>query len=260
MEETQQNQQSQQKDAGTVEISKSTLWMIISGILGVLLIVSVFTSGFGIKGVDSPTGLAVGAAPSPSPSPSPSPQPGANEVALVEAKELVDNDASLGKDSAKLVMIEFSDFQCPFCARFRQETFDAIKRDYIDTGKIKFVYRDFPLGFHQYAEKAAEAAECAKEQDKFWEYHDKLYSSQDEWGATGITGFKKYAEELGLDSGKFNNCLDTGKYREEVAKDLADGSRAGIGGTPGFVIGKTLVSGAQPYAAFRAAIEAELAK
>src|SRR3989344_1767617 len=116
-----------QKDSGTVEISKSTLWMIVSGILGVLLVASIFTSG----------------------------------IATVNAKELADDDPYLGNKDAKVVMIEFSYYQCPFCARFEEGAYVDIKKNYIDTGKVKFVYRDFPLSFHENAQKAAEASECA---------------------------------------------------------------------------------------------------
>src|SRR3989344_6054331 len=180
-----------QKDSGTVEISKSTLWMIVSGILGLLLVVSIFTSGFGIVKDAAPSGYA----PSPSPSPSPSPAPSGlpTGIATVNAKELADDDPYLGNKDAKVVMIEFSDYQCPYCARFEEGAYVDIKKNYIDTGKVKFVYRDFPLSFHENAQKAAEASECADEQGKFWEYHDLLFKNQ---GALDLISLKKYAADL----------------------------------------------------------------
>jgi len=248
---------SNERKEGTVEISKSSLWMIISGVVFVLLIISVFTAGFGIVKNDTPTGLAGGQLyPSPSPSAAP---PSDDGIAFVEAKELVDNDPVLGDKDAPLTIVDFSDFQCPFCGRFEAETFGQIKKEYIDTGKVKWVYRDFPLSFHQNAQKAAEAAECANEQGKFWEYHGKLYATQSIWSNTdGISNFKSYASELGLNADKFNTCLDSGKYKSEVEADAVDGSRAGVSGTPSFVVGKKLVVGAQPFSAFKQAIDSEL--
>jgi len=243
--------QQEQKESGTIEINKATLWMIIAGVFFLALIASIFTQGFGIKD-NQVTGVAV--APSLNPGAAPSGIP--TGIANVDAAELVDDDPVLGKKDAPLTIVEFSDFQCPFCARFREQTLDQLKKEYIDTGKVRFVYRDFPLSsIHPYAEKAAEAAECADEQGKYWEYHDKLFENQQ---ALDVVSLKKYAAELKLDAGKFADCLDSGKYEDEVAKDLADGSKVGITGTPGFIIGKRSLSGAQPFSNFKAAIDAEL--
>jgi len=243
----------EERKDGTIEINKSTLWMIVSIFLGILLVISLFTEGFGIGKDDGPTGFV--AQPSPSPAAAPAGIP--TGIINVNAAELVDDDPFIGNKNAELTIVEWSDFQCPFCARFREQTFDAIKKDYIDTGKVKFVYRDFPLSFHENAENSAIAAECADEQGKFWEYHDRLFKNQQ---ALDVASLKKYAGELKLDSGKFDKCLDSGKYKDEVNKDLADGSQAGIDGTPGFIIGSRQLSGAQPYASFKAAIDAELSK
>ena len=168
----------------------------------------------------------------------------------------VDDDPSKGSDDAPVIMIEFSDFQCPFCARFWRDTLPQIEREYIETGKVKFVYRDYPLGFHQYAQKAAEAAECADEQGKFWEYHDKLF----ETGALDIISLKQHAVELGLDTEKFNSCLDSGEMAAEVQKDFQDGQAAGVTGTPAFFINGQLVSGAQPFSVFKQVMDSELSK
>jgi len=134
-------------------------------------------------------------------------------------QQLSDNDPSKGDKKAPIVMIEFSDFQCPFCAKFYSETYKQIETDYINTGKVRIVFRDLPLSFHENAQKAAEAAECANEQGKFWEMHDKLFENQQ---ALEINDLKKYASDLNLDATKFNNCLDTGKYASEIQKDAAD--------------------------------------
>lgn len=241
---------------GTVTLKKSTLWKISTGVFAVLFIISLFTGGFGIGKNSGSTGAVV--APT-SGSPTQPNRPNVpTGVALVSAKELEDDDPFLGDKNAPVTMVEFSDFQCPFCARFRIQTLDQLKKEYIDTGKVKFVYRDFPLdSIHPQARPAAEAAQCAHEQGKFWGYHDKIFENQQ---TLNIENYKKWAIDLGLDTDKFNNCLESRNYQEEVSKDLSDATKAGGQGTPYFVIGKTPISGAQPYENFKAVIDAELAK
>ncbi len=168
-----------------------------------------------------------------------------------------DDDAFLGKEDAPITIVEFSDFQCPFCSRFDEDTLPELKEKYIDTGKVKFVYRDYPLEFHQYAQKAAEASECADEQGKYWEYHDILFKNQDK---LTVDDLKKYTAELKLDTTKFNECLDSSKYKEEVEKDFNDGQSYGVSGTPAFFVNGILISGAQPFSAFEEIIEQELNK
>ncbi|MEK6826171.1 MAG: DsbA family protein [Nanoarchaeota archaeon] len=245
----------EEKAEGTVTLKKSTLWKISTFVFAGLFVISLFTGGFGIGGSNSDTGSDTGGravAPTPS-APSPNRPTG---VASVSAEELIDDDPVLGDPDAPVTMVEFSDFQCPFCGRFRSQTFDQIKKDYIDTGKVKFVYRDFPLhSIHPQAGKSAEAAQCANDQEKFWEYHDKIFENQQ---SLSIDNYKKWADDLGLNTKKFNDCLDSGKYKDEVEKDLADATKAGGQGTPYFVIGNTPVSGAQPYSNFQSVIEAEL--
>ncbi len=171
-----------------------------------------------------------------------------------------DDDAFLGEEDAPVTIVEFTDYQCPFCGRHYTQTFGQIKSTYIDTGKVKYVTRDYPLSFHPFAQKAAEATECAEDQDSFWEMHDKLFANQT---ALDVDSLKRYAGELGLNQTAFDTCLDGGEYAAEVQKDMADGSAAGISGTPGFwVIGADgkgeIVSGAQPFASFQAAIDRHL--
>lgn len=175
-----------------------------------------------------------------------------------------DDDAVLGNADAPVTIIEFSDFQCPFCRKFYKETLPQIKRDYLLTGKAKLVYRDFPLPFHQGATPAAEGAECARAQGKFWEMHDVIFDEQEKQGS-GTVQFtaddvKKWAAKIGLNTLKFNQCLDSEKYKQEVEKDIADGSAAGVSGTPAVFINGRLVVGAQPFAAFKAIIDEELKK
>ncbi|MFQ6134874.1 MAG: DsbA family protein, partial [Nitrososphaerales archaeon] len=151
------------------------------------------------------------------------PQQTDDEPSLIRVEGVsADDDPFLGSPDAPVTIIEFSDFQCPFCRRFFENTLQEIKRNYVDTGKVKFVYRDFPLAsMHPFAEKAAEAANCASDQDRYWQYHDLLFENQPVWAAGNATvEFKKYASTLGLDEEQFNLCLDSGKYADEISKDL----------------------------------------
>lgn len=177
----------------------------------------------------------------------------------------VDDDPMLGSDSATVTLIEFTDYQCPFCSRHYEQTYGQIKADYIDTGKVKYVVRDYPLSFHPNAQKAAEASECANDQGKFWEMHDTLFESQPEWSnsADAQTTFTQYASDLGLDADEFGTCLSSGAKAQEVAADLSAGSQSGISGTPGFwVVGPDgtgqMIEGAYPYETFKAAFDSYL--
>lgn len=175
-----------------------------------------------------------------------------------------DDDAFLGKADAPVTLIEFSDFQCPFCRKFWKDTLPQIKKEYIDTGKARLVYRDFPLDFHPGAKPAAEGTECAREQGKFWELHDAIFEEQEKQGDGTIQftalDVKKWAAKIGLDTAKFNQCLDSGKYKQEVEKDIADGTAAGVSGTPAVFINGRIVVGAQPFSAFKIIIDEELKK
>lgn len=167
-----------------------------------------------------------------------------------------DDDAFKGDADAPVTIVEWSDYQCPFCGRFYSDALPQIEEQYIKTGKVKLVYRDFPLSFHPQAQKAAEAAECAKDQDRFWDMHDRLFDNQ---ASLSVGNFKVWAKELGLDTDAFNTCLDSGSKASEVQKDMLDGQKAGIRGTPGFMIDGKLVSGAQPFAVFASIIDEALA-
>ena len=169
----------------------------------------------------------------------------------------VDDDAFIGEENALVTIVEFSDYQCPFCERFYLQTLDQLKEEYIDTGKVKLVYRDFPLDFHPNAQKAAEAAECAGEQNKYFQMHDKLFENQ---VALDTDDLKKYAKDIGLNTAQFNTCLDTGKMASEVESDYQEGVNYGVSGTPAFFINGKLIEGAQPFSVFKQAIDAELNK
>lgn len=165
------------------------------------------------------------------------------------------NQPAMGPANASVTMVEFGDFECPYCAQFHAQTLPLILQEY--GTRIRFVWRNFPLtALHPYAEKAAEAGECANEQGAFWKYHDLLFGNQN---ALDRPSLGKYATMAGLDMDSFNKCLDSGKHAAEVASDERAGVTAGVTGTPAFVIGGQPVTGSQPYAVFKAAIDAALA-
>jgi len=159
---------------------------------------------------------------------------------------------SKGPANAPIELIEFSDFQCPFCYR-AHPTVDQILKTYGD--RVRFVYRHYPLPNHPNARPAAEAAACAAEQGKFWPYHDKLFASQSRLSDADL---KQDAAELGLDTAKFNACVDTHKFSALVESDQRAGEEAGVNGTPAFFVNGRLISGAQPFDVFKKVIDDEL--
>lgn len=178
-------------------------------------------------------------------------------------------DPVIGDENAPITFEVFSNFQCPFCARFQLNTFNLINENYIKTNKVKAVFRNYPLtSVHKFSQAAAEASECAYEQGAFFEMQKRLFSKQSQWTGEekkitktrSIYYIKKYAKKLGLDTKKFNKCLVTHKYKKEITRDLLDGQSAGVSGTPAFLINGKLFSGALPYeTVFKAIFEAELA-
>ncbi|HIJ11132.1 TPA: DsbA family protein [Candidatus Woesearchaeota archaeon] len=184
----------------------------------------------------------------------PSAAPSAPEptpVADVDA----DDDPVLGNADAPVTIIEFSDYQCPFCSRFWSQTLPQIKSQYIATGKVKFVYRDFALSNHPLAAPAAIAANCAEPQGKFWEFHDLIFGNQQSLSEASL---RTWATQLGLDMTAWDACRNDPASRAEIQKDFNDGGAAGVGGTPAFFVNGKLLSGAQPFSAFQQAIEGEL--
>ncbi|MEK7524445.1 MAG: DsbA family protein [Patescibacteria group bacterium] len=179
-----------------------------------------------------------------------------------QVASLPDDDAVLGKTDAPITLVEFSDFQCPYCSRFFTTSLPAIEENYIKTGKVRLIYRDFPLDKHPQAQLTAEAAECAGDQGKYYEMHDMIFEEQDGWSGNPDAAkvMKDYARKIGLDAKKFATCLDSNAPAAEVRKDLIDGATAGVDGTPGFFVNGKLVSGAMPYeAVFKPIFDAELA-
>jgi protein-disulfide isomerase len=178
---------------------------------------------------------------------------GAGEIRRFEVS--VDDDPALGPANAPVTIVEFSDYQCPFCARWHTEVFTRLMTDY--QGKVRFVYRDFPLySIHPQAGPAAEAANCAGEQNAYWEFHTALFSEK---YALGADAYTRYAAELGLDAEKFSQCLSERRYQGEVEADFASASKLGVNSTPTFYINGRGLIGAQPYEAFKQVIDEELA-
>lgn len=176
-----------------------------------------------------------------------------------------DNAPALGEKDAKVTIVEFSDYQCPFCGRYSTQTMSQVLDEYVKTGKVRYVFRNFPLEqLHPLAMKAAEAAECAGEQGKYWEMHDRLFKNQQNLEAKELLG---HAVVVGLDQAKFQQCLDGGKYAALIKNDIADGQKSGVRGTPTFFFGLTseskgskikavkLLSGAQPISTFKETID-----
>jgi protein-disulfide isomerase/plastocyanin len=178
---------------------------------------------------------------------------------IIERFEVsIDNDPMIGDPTAPVTIIEFSDFQCPLCVQFTQEIYPLIKEKYIDTGKVRLVYRDFPLAdIHPKAELAAVAGECAFEQGPrhFWTFHDRMFADPENINAET---FHEWAVELNLNVERFDKCLSMMKYRKEIYEDFGDGQMVGVTTAPTFFINGRVVTGGQPYAAFEEIIEDEL--
>lgn len=166
-----------------------------------------------------------------------------------------------GNPDAKVVVEEFSDFQCPFCARFAVDTFPKIDMDYIETGKVKWVFKHFAR-IGEESKQAAIAAECAGEQQQFWPYHDKLFTSQqgENKGAFNSDKLKSLAKTLGLNQEAFNSCLDSGRYGSLVEQNRVEANQKGVKGTPSFFVNGVMLEGALPYSEFQKAIDTALAK
>ncbi|MBU2591876.1 DsbA family protein [Patescibacteria group bacterium] len=251
------------KEQETLSFDIKSLSVPVSILLvGVMVSLALF---FGLKGKDS-SGQVAGEVAGNLPS---APQQAEPETAKVS----IDDDAIMGdKSKATVAIVGFSDYECPFCNQFRTQALGQIKKDYIDTGKAIFVFRDLPLPFHNpAAEREAMAVECAREQggdQAYYQYHDLVFeTTPGNGGGIDIAGLGKLAADIGLDSSKLKSCLIGEKYKDEVAKDLSDAANAGINGTPAFVIGKLgkdgsvegpIVVGAQPYESFKVIIDQQL--
>ncbi len=171
----------------------------------------------------------------------------------------ITGDPFLGPAQAPVTIVEFSDYQCPYCQRFKDETLAQLLVAYPE--QVRFVYRDFPLArIHSHAQKAAEAAECAHEQGQFWEMHDSLFAEQRIWSSTTDSGtiFTALSAQLQLDVEQFQSCLESGKFSDEVENDYQNGLSYGVSGTPTFFINGRMLAGAVPFSVFKEVIESEL--
>ncbi|HYM43770.1 MAG TPA: thioredoxin domain-containing protein [Steroidobacteraceae bacterium] len=174
-------------------------------------------------------------------------------------------EPALGRVTAPLTMVEFTDYQCPYCRRFQAEVFPKLKHDYIDTGKLRFIARDLPLEIHAAAQPAAEAAHCAGEQGRFWEMHGALLGGPKDLADGGI---EARAKALGLDLQRFRACVARGKYAAVIEAHVREADAAGITGTPGFIIGRAAhgeltgqrLEGAAPYESFDSYLRELLAR
>ena len=228
-----------------------SLSILISG--GVIRVKSKTTANTASE-TTSPSPSVLGAAASPPPS---------NQIVKVS----FDDDPVLGNKDAKVTIVEFSDYECPFCKRHFTQTWPDVKTNYIDKGLVKLIYRDLPLSFHPNAQKEAEAAECSRDQggdEMYFRYHDEMFKRTTSNG-TGIAldQLPIIAKDLGLDETKFKQCLDAEKYKTEVTKDAEYANSIGANGTPSFFIGKTekdsvtgtKIDGARPFSSFQALID-----
>ncbi|MBI2565191.1 DsbA family protein [Candidatus Woesearchaeota archaeon] len=240
----------------SITISKTTLWQLLAGVFALLFVGAILTDGF--KFGDKDTGKAVvqPSPPTPTQQPnSPEPQPSApikvNEEGAAGVK---------GNSNAPVLIVEYSDYQCPFCGRFFDQTLPSILKEYVDTGKVRLAYKDLPLSFHPNADDAALAARCAADQGKFWEMHDKLFETQDLWSGLpdATSTLVQYAKDLSLDAGKFETCLKNKEHWSEIQANMQEAEDIGATGTPSFVINGQLVVGAQPYSVFKQVIDSEL--
>lgn len=236
-----------EKKEETFTIKKNTFWKIGIFVFAILFFLSIF-------GVFNESGRTIKEIISRDNSPS------ANGNIKVEIEN---NDPVLGEKNAEVSIVEFSDFQCPFCERaFSGAIADFKSSSYFTDGKVNLIYKQFPLtDIHPYAQKAAEASLCAGDQNKFWEYHDLLFANQE---ALDETSLKAYAQQLGLDSAKFNDCLDNGEKESEVKEETQQAIKSGGQRAPYFIIINTknketqAVSGAVPFSEFESAINSLL--
>ncbi|MEK6896375.1 MAG: DsbA family protein, partial [Nanoarchaeota archaeon] len=194
--------------------------------------------------------------------------PAAPNAPVKISADKIANAPVKGNANAPVTIVEFSDYQCPYCRKFWNEAYSSIVDSYVNTGKAKIVFMDFPLSFHPQAQKSAEAARCARKVGgndvAYWKMHDKMFEEQmalDDGTVKSTVSYtesdlKSWAQELGYNIG---SCLDSDEFADEVQADAAYGAQLGVSGTPAFFVNGKLLSGAQPFSAFKAEIDAELA-
>lgn len=240
----------------------------LATLIGLLLVLALALTACAPQGLPSTAKVEQeGAA---APAPAQAEQPTQAEQAAAPAEEpaqppageaiAADDPRSKGSADAPITIIEYSDFQCPYCSRWIQQTYPTLLKEYVDTGKARLVFRDFPLSMHPNADDAAVASRCAAEQGAYWPMHDQLFAAQAEWSnlAAPAETFSAYAASLGLDKEAFSQCLGSGKYDQAIQADMQEGMAAGIGGTPSFMINGQMFVGAQPVDRFRLALDTVL--
>lgn len=273
-EENQLNNDIASKEETKITISKSSYNKMLKGIIAAIAIAT-FLGGYAVGTLtDDSDSLSaddieeiISAVEAKTPPPQPAqapPRPSAPSIIQVS----LDDDPFKGDPNAPITVIEFSDFQCPFCKRFYDQTLQSLETEYIDTGKVKLVFRDLPLdNIHPNARPVHIAAECADEQGKFWEYHDVLFENQAQWNrlssADLSSQLNQYATSMNLNLASFDSCLSSKSVADEVQADYLHATQYGATGTPTFFIGNEKdgfikLVGAQPFSAFQAAIDAQL--
>jgi protein-disulfide isomerase len=218
----------------------------VAGVAILAVIAALYLANLGLRNDKAP---AVAGEPDPAAAAADDTQPTVGGVPGITA-----DDHVLGNPNAKVVLIEYSDFECPFCSR-HIPTMQQIVDDYGD--EIALVFRHFPLSFHPDALPAAVASECAAEQDKFWEFHDELFANNTE---LGDNLYEQIAKDLGMNVGDFQDCLDDNNYETQIKAEMAAGAAAGVSGTPGTFVNGQLVKGAVPYDSFKSIVEQALAE
>jgi len=263
-----------------ITIKKSTYNNLLKGVIAAIAIAT-FLGGYTIGTLDDNSNsgvtseelkviiseIEIKTAPAPQTAPRPTQQPTQSTAPQV-FKVSIDDDPVKGNPDAPVTVVEFSDFQCPFCSRFFDQTLPALEENYINTGKVKFVYKDFPLdAIHPNARPAHIAAECADEQGKFWEYHDVLFEKQSQWNRLVSSElqntFTEFATDMGLQAASFESCMQSPNIADEVNGDTLEAASYGATGTPTFFIGNEKdgfikLVGAQPYATFQRVIDNQL--
>ena len=261
----------------TINLKKSTYNKILGGLV-IAIAVSTFLGGYSLGSFeqndsnDIETALLLAEinnlAEQKAQSPIPTQQPNQSPAPQIFNIKFYADDPVMGDPDAPVTIIEFSDFQCPFCNRFYQNTLPLIEKNYIDTGKAKLVYMDLPLdSLHKNARLSHVAAECADDQGEFWPYHDMLFDTQAEWqnmpSEVHLTFLRQQAFDMGLEIEKYDLCLDSPEIKNEIEQDVLEASRNGATGTPTFFIGTekdgfVRLVGAQPYSTFQATLDSKL--
>lgn len=220
----------------------------LTSVAAFIMTYSLLRADLGAGATASNTGTVADVRDTGTAAPSPTPTPTAAPTADITVK---DDDHIRGDKNAPITLVEYSDFECPFCTR-HQPTLDQILEEY--DGQVKLVYRHYPLSFHPEAQKAAEASECAGDQGQFWEMHDKLFALNADSNLS-VANYKLAAGELGLKQSTFDSCLDGGDHAQTVTDELAEGTTYGVNGTPATFVNGQLVSGAVPFSSFKTIID-----